>query len=193
MNQPPTGPSWQPRSSAGSSSTTVAVTTFSSVDAAQAFLDEHWQSVQRGGDALLLRHLPSLLGDPVGFTPTGYPTYRPTAQPPEVWFVASTPLLELWSWASEWAFPAASTAPATAIACGELLADLATRHPLGLESVGEQFAAFRRLQDGGAFTPAEMRQVCALNHQFTVEDDASHRDRSTPGHLARGGFFWLGI
>ncbi len=193
MNQPPTGPTWQPRSPVGSSSATVAVTTFPSDSAAQTFLDDHWQAVHRVGDALFLRHLPSILGDPVGFSPTGYPAYRPTFQPPEVWFVTSTPLMELWSWAGEWAFLSASTAPAVVAACGELLADLAARHPLGLESVGERFAAFRRLQNGGAFTPAEMRRVCALNRQLTDEDDASHRDRSTPGHFVQGGFFWLGI
>jgi hypothetical protein len=38
-------------------------------------------------EMLILRHPPSIIGDPVGYSPKGKPTYRPTIQDGELWKV----------------------------------------------------------------------------------------------------------
>jgi hypothetical protein len=134
------------------------------------------------------------VGQPVEFTPTGLPCYRPTPQPPKVWFLPDVPFSGVWLFAKRLGFLTPKLSQAVADACDAFLRDLASRQPIGVEAVGEGMAMFRRHKDGGAFDSADMRRACELN--VTVlggPQDASHTDKSMPRHFVKMGFFYFGI
>jgi hypothetical protein len=170
------------------------VSTFPQTPEAQLFVDKHWDLVHRGGGALFIHHIPSVLGEPVEFLPTGLPCYRPTPQPPEVWFVPDVPLGDLWPFARQMGFLTPKLPQAVADRCDSFLQELALRQPLGIEEVGEGRVIFRRYKDGGAFDIADMRRACELNVAVLGgPQDASHRNKSMPRHFVKMGFFYFGM
>jgi hypothetical protein len=192
---PPGKADWKPaEAEIGGITRQAFVTIFVQTPEAQSFVDEEWDSAYGAGDALFIHHIPSILGEPVEFSPTGLPGYRPTPQPPEVWFLPDVPFSGVWPFARRMGFLTPKLPQAVADACDTFLRDLASRQPIGVEAVGESMAMFRRHKDGGAFDIADMRRACELNVAVLGgPQDASHKDKSMPRHFVKMGFFYFGI
>ena len=178
----------------GGATRTASVGLLPDAGAAQSFVAQHWDYIYASGDALFIHYVPSILGPPIYTPGMSGAAYRPTPQPPEVWFVSEVSFADAWSFAKGMAFVTPKLNPELLEACDRFLTDLASRHPIGVEAIDEGVAIFRRHNDGGAFTVAEMRKACKLNVAVLGgPQDATHTDRSMPRHFVKKGFFYFGV
>jgi hypothetical protein len=161
---------------------------------ARKFVRDYWSWAYGERSALFICYPPKILGEPVGLTPDGRPTYRPISPPAEVWFLPNVLFGEVWAFARVKGF-ANSTVPANIVeTCDAFLTELATRHPIGVEAVGEGWASFRRHADGGALELPDMRRAWELNLAILGgRHDTLRMDPKMPLHFVRDGVFHFGL
>lgn len=166
---------------------------FSGPREAEEFATKHWTASYTAGDALFLRSLPPLLGEPTSYTPSGLPAYRPTFPPDEVWYVPGVAFRPLWSFAKRLGF-LTPTLPVNIVeACDNFLDDLGSREPVGLWRVGEGVAVFQRVGEGSKFVLADMRRASELNLAVLGgPQDAFHHPGKLAGNFVRQGLFYFG-
>ena len=192
--KPPGQFEWQESAAQiGGSSRQAFLAKFDDTLMARKFVDENWHWAYSQRAALFINCPPKILGEPTGYTSDGQPCYRPLSPPAEIWFLPGVQFEESWGFAKVKGF--VNTVPASVVeACESFLSDLATRHPIGVEAVGQGWASFRRFSDGGAFEFEDMRRAWELNIAVLGgRQDTMHLDRRVPRQFVRNGMFHFGL